>query len=101
MKDIRQVLRSKRAQFAQLAKEIQLLEDAERKLQEVSSLLFDGEEEDENAVLAEVDDEGSQPLSMAASASPSISSGPASLAAASAMPSSAEGAAKPRAPRWP
>jgi hypothetical protein len=99
MKDIHQVLRLKRAQYAQLAKEIALLEDAARKLQEVAALLSDGEE-DENAVLAEVDDDGSQPASMAATAAAFSAHVPASLAAVGATPDPAE-AAKPRAPRWP
>jgi hypothetical protein len=97
MKDIHQVLRLKRAQHAQLAKEIQLLEDAERKLQEVAALLADGEE-DENAVLAEVDDEDTKPVSTAAADSADSMS--ASAAAASAAPNAGE-SSRPRAPRWP
>ncbi|HUK24370.1 MAG TPA: hypothetical protein VLV49_07310 [Terriglobales bacterium] len=100
MKDIHQVLRRKRAQMAQLAKEVQLLEDAERKLQEVSALLAEGDEEDENPVLGEVDEEASQPAGTAVSA-PAMASASSSMAAASAGASSAESSARPRAPRWP
>jgi hypothetical protein len=99
MKDIHQVLRRKRAQYAQLTKEIQLLEDAERKLQEVAALLSDGDEEEDSAVLAEVDDESSQTMGMGAGAAPSGADGSPSLAAAAAAPSLSD--ARPRAPRWP
>ena len=55
MQDVGQVLRRKRAQQAQLAKEIELLQTVEEKLREVAPLLADSE--DENPVLAEVDEE--------------------------------------------
>jgi hypothetical protein len=58
MQEIGKVLRRKRAQYAQLGKEIELLQEAEVKLREVASLLADNDEdEDESAVLADVDDQ--------------------------------------------
>jgi DNA-binding protein H-NS len=88
MKDIHQVLRHKRAQHAQLAREIELLEGAAQKLQEVAALLADNEDE-ENAVLNEVDEEVGKPNTMAAAA-----------AATSTAPNATE-SPKPRVPRWP
>jgi hypothetical protein len=57
MQDIAQVLRRKRAQHAQLTKEIELLEQAEVTLRQVAPLLADEGEEEDNALLAEVDEE--------------------------------------------
>lgn len=78
MKDINEVLRSKQAQQAKIAKEIELLQQAADKLREVAHLM--GESEDDGSVLGE--DEA--PDAMAAKAS-------------------ASGGAKPgkSAPRWP
>ncbi len=77
MKDIFEVLRQKQAQQAQLAKEIELLQQAADKLREVAPLL--GAVEDDS-VLGEVDD---TPEAMAAKAG-------------------AQSAGKPgKAPRWP
>jgi hypothetical protein len=81
MRDIFEVLRRKQAQQAQLAKEIEMLQQAAEKLREVAPLLGDGDD-DGNSVLGEVDE--SSEASMAAKAS-------------------AQGGAKPgkSAPRWP
>jgi hypothetical protein len=78
MKDINEVLRSKQAQQAKIAKEIELLQQAADKLREVAHLM--GDSEDDGSVLGE--DEA--PEAMAAKAS-------------------AQGGAKPgkTAPRWP
>jgi hypothetical protein len=87
MKDIHEVLRRKQAKYSQLAKQIEMLQQAAEKLREVAPLLAENEEEDDSAILAEVDD---QPGSMAAKAS--------SGSSAQAAP------AKPTrgiAPRWP
>ncbi len=80
MKDIFEVLRSKQAQQAKLAKEIELLQQAADKLREVAHLMGDAAEDD-GSVLGEVDE---APETMAAKAS-------------------AQGGAKPgkSAPRWP
>ena len=79
MKDIFEVLRSKHAQQAKLAKEVELLQQAADKLREVAHLM--GDSEDDGSVLGEVDE---APEAMAAKAS-------------------AQGGAKPgkTAPRWP
>ena len=80
MKDIHEVLRHKQAKFAQLGKQIELLQQAAEKLREVAPLLAENEDDD-STILA--DEAG-----MAASAG-----------AASEQPAPA----KPRgvAPRWP
>ena len=68
MKDIHEVLRRKQAKYAQLAKQIEALQQAAEKLREVAPLLAENEEDD-NVVLAEMDDETTQPAAMAAKAS--------------------------------
>ena len=55
MKDIHEVLRQKQAKYAQLGKQIEMLQQAAEKLREVAPLLAENDDED-NAVLAEVDD---------------------------------------------
>ncbi|MGH9546749.1 MAG: hypothetical protein ACRD23_16200 [Terriglobales bacterium] len=86
MKDIHEVLRRKQAKYAQLTKQIEALQQAAEKLREVAPLLAESEEE-ENTVLAEVEEPGA---SMAARA------GSAPSGSASSAPKPA-----PRAPRWP
>jgi hypothetical protein len=86
MKDIHEVLRQKQAKYAQLGKQIEMLQQAAEKLREVAPLLAESDEED-NVVLAEVDDANTS--SMAASAG--AGSGSASSSKAS----------RPSAPRWP
>ncbi len=88
MKDIHEVLRRKQAKYAQLAKQIEALQNAAEKLREVAPLLAENEEDD-NGVLAEMDDESSQPSAMAAKAS------------ASSAPAAPAKSARPVAPRWP
>jgi hypothetical protein len=85
MKDIHEVLRHKQAQFAQLGKQIEMLQQAAEKLREVAPLLAENETEDDIAVLSEVD-EDPQTNTMAAKAGAQSAS-----------------AAKPRSttPRWP
>jgi hypothetical protein len=88
MKDIHEVLRRKQARYAQLAKQIEMLQQAADKLREVAPLLAEIEDDDA-AVLAEVEmDEQPSAAAKAASAS---SSG----AAAPTKP------ARGVAPRWP
>ncbi len=86
MKDIHEVLRQKQAKYAQLGKQIEMLQQAAEKLREVAPLLAESDEED-NVVLSEVDD--SQSDSMAAKAG---------AGAADSIPSKAT---RPTAPRWP
>ena len=90
MKDIHEVLRRKQAKYAQLTKQIEMLQQAAEKLREVAPLLAENEEED-NLVLAEVEEEGH-------------GNAIAARAGAGAAPSSAPPAPpKPAkvAPRWP
>ena len=54
MKDIHEVLRRKQAQYAQLGKQIEMLQQAAEKLREVAPLLAENETEDDAAVLSEV-----------------------------------------------
>ncbi len=84
MKDIHEVLRRKQAKYAQLSKQIELLQQAAEKLREVAPLLAENDEE-ETAVLAEVEDQNSLAAGAGASSGSSISA-----------PKPA-----PRAPRWP
>jgi len=84
MKDIHEVLRQKQTRYAQLGKQIEMLQQAAEKLREVAPLLAENEDED-NAVLTEVDE-----------ASPM-----AAKAGASGSGAAASKAARPTAPRWP
>jgi uncharacterized protein YlxW (UPF0749 family) len=84
MKDIHEVLRRKQAKYAQLAKQIEALQQAAEKLREVAPLLAENEEDD-SAVLAEIDEQ-SNAMAAKAGAAPS--------AGATMKPVG-------RAPRWP
>ena len=83
MKDIHEVLRQKQSKYAQLGKQIEMLQQAAEKLREVAPLL--AENDDDNSVLVEVD-EGSDA---------------AKAGAASAGASGASKAGRSTAPRWP
>jgi hypothetical protein len=85
MKDIHEVLRRKQAQYTQLGKQIELLQQAAEKLREVAPLLAENENEDESAVLAEVDDENSGAMA----------------AKAGAQSAATSKAARNSTPRWP
>jgi hypothetical protein len=89
MKDIHEVLRQKQAKYAQLGKQIEMLQQAAEKLREVAPLLAENDDDD-NGVLAEVDDAIVQGDSMAAKAG-----------ANSGSPASSSKGARPTAPRWP
>ena len=71
MKDIHEVLRRKQAQYAQLGKQIEMLQQAAEKLREVAPLLAENEAEDDAAVLSEVEEENSNAMAAKASAQPS------------------------------
>ena len=86
MKDIHEVLRRKQAKYAQLSKQIEALQQAAEKLREVAPLLAESDEE-ETAVLADVEEQGSSMADRAGSS-------PAGAAASAPKPA-------PRAPRWP
>jgi hypothetical protein len=77
MKDIHEVLRQKQAKFAQLGKQIELLQQAAEKLREVAPLL------------AELDEESDEPVAMSAKAG------------VAAAPASAKPAVRAVTPRWP
>jgi hypothetical protein len=83
MKDIHEVLRQKQARYAQLGKQIEMLQQAAEKLREVAPLLAETDDDD-SAVLME--DETSSPAEAMA-------------AKAGAAGASAKG--RPTAPRWP
>jgi hypothetical protein len=86
MKDIHEVLRRKQAQYAQLGKQIEMLQQAAEKLREVAPLLAETDTEDDSAVLADVEDESSNAMAAKAGAQ-----------AAPAASKSGRGGA----PRWP
>jgi hypothetical protein len=88
MKDIHEVLRQKQAKYAQLGKQIEMLQQAAEKLREVAPLLAESDEED-NVVLADVDEVTAQAESMAAKAG------------AGSASSSSSKSTRPAAPRWP
>jgi hypothetical protein len=68
MKDIHEVLRRKQAQYTQLGKQIEMLQQAAEKLREVAPLLAETDSEDDSAVLAEVEDENSGAMAAKAGA---------------------------------
>lgn len=86
MKDIHEVLRRKQAQYTQLGKQIEMLQQAAEKLREVAPLLAENESEDDAVVLSEVDEENSNAMAAKASAQSS---------ATAAKP------ARSATPRWP
>ena len=88
MKDIHEVLRQKQTKYAQLGKQIEMLQQAAEKLREVAPLLAENDDED-NAVLMEVDLPAGHSDAMAAKAG-----------APSATGSGPKGV-RPTAPRWP
>jgi hypothetical protein len=89
MKDIHEVLRRKQAQYAQLGKQIEMLQQAAEKLREVAPLLAENEEDDAS-ILADVDE-------------PTPATHKTAAASQASAPSQAS-TAKPIsrvAPRWP
>ena len=55
MKDIHEVLRRKQAKYAQLGKQIEMLQQAAEKLREVAPLLAENDDDD-STILNELDD---------------------------------------------
>jgi indole-3-glycerol phosphate synthase len=86
MKDIHEVLRQKQTKYAQLGKQIEMLQQAAEKLREVAPLLADNDDDD-TAVLMEVDEASPHSEAMAAKAGAGVGS--------------ASKATRPTAPRWP
>jgi len=68
MKDIHEVLRRKQAQYTQLGKQIEMLQQAAEKLREVAPLLAENEAEDDSAVLTEVEEENGNAMAAKAGA---------------------------------
>jgi len=84
MLDIHEALRRKQAKYAQLGKQIELLQQAADKLREVAPLLADNSDDDDAVVLPELDEQ------------------PAAKTAAAAAPAgAAPKAARASVPRWP
>jgi hypothetical protein len=88
MKDIHEVLRQKQTKYAQLGKQIEMLQQAAEKLREVAPLLAENDDED-NTVLMEGDEASPHSDSMAAKAG------------AGGSGAGASKAGRPTAPRWP
>lgn len=88
MKDIHEVLRRKQAQYAQLGKQIEMLQQAAEKLREVAPLLAENEDDD-SSILADVDEP-----------TPTVQRAVAAHAAAPSQPSAAKPISRV-APRWP
>jgi hypothetical protein len=82
MKDIHEVLRQKQTKYAQLGKQIEMLQQAAEKLREVAPLLAENDDED-NAVLMEVDEASD------------------AMAAKAGAGATAPKGVRPTAPRWP
>lgn len=91
MKDIHEVLRRKQAKYAQLGKEIEMLQQAADKLREVAPLL--AENEDEDASILDADEPAHAPA-------PAPTRPAAAAASASAQPA-AKPATRTISPRWP
>ena len=87
MRDIHEVLRRKQAKYAQLGKQIEMLQQAAEKLREVAPLLNDNDDEDV-AILADVD----EPIAAAARAT---------SAPSQSQPAPAKPVTRTVAPRWP
>lgn len=84
MKDIHEVLRRKQAKYAQLGKQIEMLQQAAEKLREVAPLLAENDEDD----AAILEDEPTPPVARAA-------------AAPASQPTQAKPVNRPTPPRWP
>ena len=88
MKDIHEVLRQKQTKYAQLGKQIEMLQQAAEKLREVAPLLAENDDDD-NVVLMDGDE-----------ASAGSDAAGAKAAAAGSGSSGSKGS-RPAAPRWP
>jgi hypothetical protein len=87
MKDIHEVLRRKQAKYAQLGKQIEMLQQAAEKLREVAPLLAENDDDDA-AVLAELDE-------------PTPAVARAAAAPQSSQPAAAKPVVRSTTPRWP
>ncbi len=87
MKDIHEVLRRKQAKYAQLGKQIEMLQQAAEKLREVAPLLAENDDDD-GAILLDADE-----------AAPAVAK--AAAAQVSSLPAPAKPVIRGIAPRWP
>ena len=87
MRDIHEVLRRKQAKYAQLGKQIEMLQQAAEKLREVAPLLAENEEDD-SSILADMDE-------------PTAAAQKAAAASAPSQPAGAKSVVRGVAPRWP
>jgi hypothetical protein len=90
MKDIHEVLRRKQAKYAQLGKQIEMLQQVADKLREVAPLLAENDD-DESTIL-----EAEEPLAAPEKASAATASGP-----SPGQPAPAKPAGRNISPRWP
>jgi len=87
MKDIHEVLRRKQAKYAQLGKQIEMLQQVAEKLREVAPLLAENDDDD-LAILADADE-------------PTPAAPKAAAASAQGQPAAAKPPARGVSPRWP
>jgi hypothetical protein len=87
MKDIHEVLRRKQAKYAQLGKQIEMLQQVAEKLREVAPLLAENDDDD-SAILADAEE-----------VTPSASK--AAAAGAQAQSAGTKPPARGVSPRWP
>ncbi len=87
MKDIHEVLRRKQAQYAQLGKQIEMLQQVAEKLREVAPLLAENDDDD-SAILADTEE-------------PTPAASKAAAASAHGQPAAAKPPARGVSPRWP
>lgn len=86
MKDIHEVLRRKQAKYAQLGKQIEMLQQVAEKLREVAPLLAENDDDD-SAILADTE----EPTPVQSKAAAAGAQGPAA----------AKAPARGVSPRWP
>jgi hypothetical protein len=87
MKDIHEVLRRKQAKYAQLGKQIEMLQQVAEKLREVAPLLADNDDDD-SAILPDADE-------------PSPAASKAAAATAPGQSAVAKPPSRNISPRWP
>ena len=87
MKDIHEVLRRKQAKYAQLGKQIEMLQQVAEKLREVAPLLAENDDDD-SAVLGDLEE-------------PTPAASKAAAASAQGQPAAAKPAVRGVSPRWP
>jgi hypothetical protein len=87
MKDIHEVLRRKQAKYAQLGKQIEMLQQVAEKLREIAPLLAENDDDDA-AILTDAE----EPAPLAAKAA---------AAGGQSQPSAAKQPVRGASPRWP